>query len=49
MWRLSILPPYETKIQNFSSKLNTLKRETAENLAGTKWRERMEMLDRIVS
>ena len=39
----------ETKIQNFSSKLNTLKRETALKLAGDRWQELMKMLGEITN
>ena len=37
----------ETKIQNFSGKLHTLKRGTAVNLAGDKWRELLRMLNQV--
>lgn len=50
LWRIrEQIIAIETKIQNFSSKLDILKRETAVNLAGTRWRELMKMLDKIVS
>ena len=39
----------ETKISNLLSKLNTLKRETAVNLAGTKWPELLRMLGEITN
>lgn len=37
----------ETKIATLLSKIDILKRETAVNLAGTRWPELMEMLDKI--
>jgi len=39
----------ETNIANLFSNLNTLKRETAVNLAGDRWQELLEMLDEIAS
>lgn len=39
----------ETKIANFFSNLDTLKRETAVNLAGTRWQELLEILNEIAS
>ena len=39
----------ETKIANLLSNLDTLKRETAVNLAGTRWQELLEMLNEIVN
>lgn len=39
----------ETNIVNLLSNLNTLKRETAVNLAGDRWQELLKMLDEIAS
>jgi len=39
----------ETKIATLLSKIDILKRETAVNLAGTRWPELMEMLDQITT
>ena len=39
----------ETNIANLLSNLNTLKRETAVNLAGDRWQGLLEMLDEIAS
>ena len=39
----------ETKIANLLSNLNTLKRQTAVNLAGDRWQELLDMLDEIAS
>jgi len=39
----------ETNIVNLLSNLNTLKRETAVNLAGDRWQELLDMLDEIAS
>jgi len=39
----------ETKIATFLSKIDILKRETAVNLAGTRWPELLQMLDQVVS
>ncbi len=39
----------ETNIANLLNNLNTLKRETAVNLAGDRWQELLKMLDEIVS
>jgi len=39
----------ETNIANLLSNLNTLKRETAVNLAGDRWQELLDMLDEMAS
>ena len=39
----------EINIANLLSNLNTLKRETAVNLAGDRWQELLNMLDEIAS
>ncbi|HEC64292.1 MAG TPA: hypothetical protein ENI23_03260 [bacterium] len=39
----------EINIANLLSNLNTLKRETAINLAGDRWQELLKMLDEIAS
>ena len=50
LWALSErIMTTETKIGNLLSKLDTLKRETAVNLAGDKWRELIDMLDEITT
>ena len=49
LWAISerIMIIEETKIQNLSSQLATLKREVAVNLAGARWLELLEMLNQI--
>ena len=46
LWNMSeLIIINETNIANLLSNLNTLKRETAVNLAGDRWQELLEMLD----
>ena len=49
LWAISerIMIIEETKIQNLSSQLATLKREVAVNLAGARWLELLEILNQI--